>query len=210
MKKLTGLVVLTLISGLAFAQDLDTLSMDDLAVDTVLLDTINEPPPYYGGIYFMIGGRINPHYGGYNNALGLGIGAQYNKWIAAFSVVDFRGRIEDFLIFPNTFELDYRYGGPTFGYELLDSYWISWDMTVSYFFGDMVWRNMRNDEDFLRDKFSIMILSTKIDFDGIRYVKPYLKLGYQKTNNLDLTLVKPADFSGLVFVFGVQIGYFNQ
>lgn len=199
-----------IIAGNALSQELDSLSMDSIAIDTVLLDTIQEPPPYYGGAYVFGEGQISPHYTGYNNAISMGIGIQYNRWIGTFSVVDFEGRIEEFLIFPNVFELDYRYGGPSIGYELYDGYWISWDLTASIFFGDMIWRNKRRNEDFLRDKFSLMVLSTKVDFDAIRYFKPYLKIGYQKPNNLDLTLVENSDFTGLVFVFGIQVGYFNQ
>ena len=210
MRKRLTVCLISMIALKVVGQDLDTLAMDSIAIDTVTLDSIKEPPPYYLGTYIALEAQFNPHYLGYNSAISLGIGAKYNRWIGEFNVVNFNGRIEEFLVFPNVFELDYRYGGPTIGYEVLDSDLVSWDLAASFLFGDIIWRNRRTREDFLRDKFSVMVLSTKVDLELVRFVKPYVEVGYQKANNLDLTLINSEDFSGLVLNFGIQIGYFNQ
>ena len=211
MNKKIALFLLLFAGGTVYAQDLDTLDLDSYPLDTLLQDTlVDEPPPYYGGIYFSREVKISPHYGGYNHASGFGAGLQYERWILGFTVYRFEGVIEELIIFPNVFELDYRYGGPTVGYELVTNDWFSIDALGSLHFGDMVWRNVGTRENLFRDEFSLITLAVKMDLDKFRYAKPYVHLGYQKAQNLAFERVEADQFTGFVFVFGIQIGYFNQ
>lgn len=199
-----------LMSSLAYSQDLDTLAMDSLSADSLLLDSIKEPPPYYAGIYLIGEAKISPHYNGYNFALSYGAGFQYQKWSIGFTVTEFEGIQEEFVIFPNVFRLDYRYGGPNVGYEIVRDSQMSLDLYASFQLGDMVWERAEPSERVFRDKFSVMSISTQVSFNRVRYIKPYIRVGYQKMNNLILERVNSSDFTGFVFVFGMQIGYFNQ
>ena len=209
MKKLFGLLVF--FSTTLFSQDLDTLMVDSIAMDSLGIDSVEkEPPPFYGAIYLTGEVRIAPHFNGVNGATALGVGIQYNRWQLGFNIYDFQGTIESLIIFPNVFSLDYRYAGPTLGFELYDDDWFSLDMAASFGLGDMIWRDVRNDTDFFRDEFSILSIGLSADLDRVRYVKPYFTLGYQQTNNLVLERVENNEFTGVFFVFGIRLGYFNQ
>ena len=210
MIKKTGIIVLIFFCGSSFSQDLDSLTLGQLALDTLLQDSIDEPPPYYAGVYIFGEALLGPHYRGTNLAAAIGVGLQYKKYILGFSVTEFQGSLEEFVIFPNVFELDYRFAGITVGYELLNSEWISMDVVATHQLGDMVWRNKSSGVNFLRDEFSISSIGLKVDLDRYRYTKPFFRISYQKANNLDLAIVNNGDFDGFVFVFGLQIGYFNQ
>ena len=215
MKKIVGFVGLALWSIVVIAQEVDMQEIDSLtseivATDTLLLDSIDEPPPYLLGVYFFGEGQVGPHYGGYNLAATVGIGVQYERWMAEFSVTDFSGVNQEFLIFPRTFLLDYRYAGPSINYQLAKQEWFSIYTGASFFMGDMLWQEIFPAETIQRDEISILNLSAQLNLEKLRYIKPYVRFGYQRTNDLDLSLVNSSDFTGLVFVFGIQIGYFNQ
>ena len=211
MKKILGIFLLTLVWFSGYSQVQDTIPLDSMALDSLPQDSIvKEPPAYVLGGYGFAEFQIAPNYRGYNESVGLGIAVQYNRWVLGFSVVDFKGVIEDLVIFPSVFELDYRYAGPFVGYEVLKAYDFSLDVQASFQLGDMIWRRKETGEDFLRSEYSITTIRTKIEYDRLRFIKPYMQVGYQLANNLDLELVNNSDFEGFVFVFGLQIGYFNQ
>lgn len=208
MKKFLKLLVF--VSNAAFSQDLDTLSVDTLAMDTAGLDSVEKVAPYYAAAYLMGEVRIAPHFEGTNIATGLGIGIQYNRFQLGFEVYNFQGTIETLVIFPNVFSLDYKYAGPTVGFEVYDHKWFSVDLMASYRRGDMIWKEIESDTDFFRDEFDILSFKVSIDLDRFRYAKPYFTVGYQKTNNLILERVDNQEFTGIFFAIGMRIGYFNQ
>ena len=215
MKKIVGFIVLATISFLALSQEVDqqavySLTQEVFATDTLQLDSIDEPPPYYLGVFLFNQVQASPHYAGYNLAASIGAGVQYNRWMAGFSVTEFSGINQEFLIFPRAFLLDYRYGGPSISYLLARQSWYSIYAGASYFVGDMVWEEIRPEERLQRDEISLLNLSAQMYVDKLRFLKPYVKFGYQRASELDLTLVNSDDFTGFVFVFGIQVGYFNQ
>lgn len=199
MRKLAGLIIL--IAGFAQAQELDT----------VALDTAKKlPPPYYGAIYVDAMVHIGPNLAGLNISSAVGFGVQYEKWTLGFSQFNFQGADEGFIIFPNLFELDYRYGGPQIGYAVHQSEWIRGQLQLSYYWGDMLWREKETKNDFLRDEFTMISVASRIELNKIRYAKPYFIVGYQQLNDLSLAATNNEDFSGVFFGLGIRIGYFNQ
>lgn len=198
MKKILGLLVL--VSGLALGQD----------IDTVVLDTTKRIPNYFGGVSFDVGIKLAPNPPGINEAHYLGAGIQYNKWSFGFMVYDFKGTIERQLIFPNVFELAYRYGGPQISFEIQETKWANIYTQISYSKGDMTWRNIEDDKDFLRSEFDMWTFSMKLETDRLRFVRPYLNGGYQHLSKLKLNGLSDSDFSGFFFGLGVRLGYFNQ
>lgn len=198
MRKLLGLLVL--VSGMAISQEMDT----------VTLDTMKKVPTYFGGVFLEMGGKMAPNPPGVSLTQFIGAGIQYNKWSLGFLVNDFKGTTQRFLIFPNGFELEYKYGGPVVGFSYLQTRWIEASIQTSYSLGDMTWRNIVNQEDFIRSEFSLFAVSTKLEFIRLRYVRPYFNLGYQQMSGLNLAGVENADFSGFFLGLGLRLGYFNQ
>jgi len=204
MKKFLGLLIL--ISTFSYSQDLDTLALDSVGIDTVE----QLPPAHYVGAYGVAQIKLSPHLGGYNAASALGLGIQYDKWSLSVIRQEFIGNIEAFVVFPNVFELKYQYLGPTVGFEFQGNEVVSSQLVFSHQWGDMTWVNLETNEDFVRDRFSISSIGIDIDIDKFRYAKPYLNIGYQRMNNLELERVNNEDFSGFFVVFGIRAGYFNQ
>lgn len=204
MKKL--LWIIFLISGVASAQ-----SLDSLATDTVAMDTLEkEPPPYYLGV-FIDGGLSYEASSPKSNFFSvLGIGIQYNRWVLGMSRSDFQGTIQSFVVFPNTFELKYRYGGISIGYQFYQDDSFNLQLRAGFNKGDMVWRNSEDGQDFLRDEFNLLKIGLRGEFGRFRYIKPHASIGYQKLLDLTLSRLEQNDFSGLFVAAGIRIGYFNQ
>ncbi|MEO9870070.1 hypothetical protein [Ekhidna sp.] len=204
MKKL--FLIFTLISSLASAQELDSLALDTLA-----LDTLEKPlPPYYGGIFFEVKGSLEPSTPEKNILSGYGVGIQYKKWIIGFNRFDTQGKVEALVIFPNIFELKYRYGGPFIAFSAIETSSLSIIFRAGYYQGDMTWQRKEDEEAFLRDEFTLLKGAIIGEFSRFRYAKPYISIGLQEMKDLDLASVENEDFSGLFFAVGLRIGYFNQ
>lgn len=197
-RKILGLIVL--LSGSAFGQSMDTLAAD----------TIRKIPENFIGAYFDSGSKLAPNPPGINQTNFLGGGIQYNSWSLGFSVYNFNGTTKRFLIFPNVFELDYRYGGPRVSYRLYSSKWLDVIGETSYYKGDMTWKNSDDGEDFLRSEFNIWILGLKLEVGKWQFLRPYLNIGYQQMFDLNLYGVEDEEFSGFFFGVGLRLGYFNQ
>lgn len=200
MKKLFGLLLFFF--GLEVcAQEIDSLQVDTLE---------KAPPANYIGVYGSFDLQLTPNINKRNGVISPGFGLRYNKWVLGFSQTTFIGTTSNYVIFPNVFNLEYRHAGLEVGYEIYESQWMTIQVQASYRWGDMVWEDSETQADFLRDKFNMQRLAVVVEVDKIRYIKPYLIIGYQKMNDLSLARVSNVDFSGLFLGLGARIGYFNQ
>lgn len=198
MRKILGLLLL--ISAMAMSQEMDSLAVD----------TIKKAPAYFGGVYLEMGGMAAPNPPGVSLTQFLGAGIQYDRWSAGFLVYNFKGTTQRLLIFPNVFELEYRYGGPFVSFNSTPSKWIDMVIQGSFTAGDMIWRNTEKQEDFLRDEFIISTIFLKMETGRLRFLRPFIKMGYQHMTGLSLRDLDNSDFSGFFFGVGVRVGYFNQ
>ncbi len=200
--------VIFILPFLGYTQEVDSLSTDSLAL---ALDTVEiAPPPYYLGVYLEGGISIEPSAPDRNVMAYWGGGMQYQKWAVGFSIYEFQGSFESFVIFPNVFDLKYRYGGPNIGYYFFMNRKINISANISYLRGDMIWRDKEDGQDFFRDEFDMLKAGLKFEFGKIRYLKPYVSVGYQRIRNLELTGLMADDFTGVNYSIGIRLGYFNQ
>lgn len=209
MKQVVVLFLMVL-SGIGYGQDLSGTLPDSVKIDSVMQDTIVDVPANYRGVYLKFSKMYAPHYNGYNHSSSFGLGLQNNRWRLEFNIIDFRQSIQEFVIFPNQFELDYRYAGTAVAYRVIKRENFNADMVATLARGDMLWSVADTGLDFLRDEFTLYSITTDISSNHLRFVIPYISFGYQGMRNLNLERVKSSDFAGFIFVFGVQIGYFNQ
>ena len=206
LKRVIHLVIL--LPFYCVAQELDSLASDSLTLD---IDTVEiVPPTHYIGAYMVGGITLEPSRPNHNIISFVGGGFQYDRWSLGFLVYDFQGLYESFVIFPNVFNLKYRYGGPNVGYFFLMNRKLYASLNLSYLRGDMVWRNKEDGENFLRDEFNMIKANLRIELSRVRYLKPYISIGYQRINDLKLTGVKAENFSGIQYSIGLRVGYFNQ
>ncbi|WP_436515551.1 hypothetical protein [Ekhidna sp. To15] len=199
MKKILWIILL--IPSLASAQELDSLVTDTTEI---------EPPAYYLAVYVDAGASFEASAPESNFFSVLGIGAQYEKWMIGFYRYDFQGTSQSLVVFPNSFELKYRYAGVYLGYQFYQNELLNVSAGGSYNKGDAVWRSLEDGQDFLRDEFDLIKMRLKVEIGKIRYIKPHASIGYQKMRNLNLANLNESNFSGLFVAAGIRIGYFNQ
>ncbi len=203
------LYLLLIIPSILKAQEIDTLSMDTLAVDLEEEDTVAMPKHTWGA-YLLLGVSLSPNPMGAKEVVMIGGAVKYDRFELGFLKSDFNGSIQRRLVFPNTFVLEYRFGGGFLSYDVLRSGYFLGSVNLSYKRGDMVWKRLDSGEDFLRTTFNAYQVGVRMETTYLRYLRPGVTIGYQRLFNFQLTNLSREDFSGLFFGFNVKIGYFKQ
>lgn len=207
MKKYFGLILLVISSSAAYAQELDTASVDTVQLD--LVDSI-APPKHDVGIYFVAGINLVPGPSGLSDVGMIGVGIKYDRLEAGFIMGTFMGTIQRRIVFPNPFSLDYEHGGGFLSYSMLNREWFAISLETVFQRGDMIWERLDTGEDFLRDTFNIYQFGIKLETGYLRYLRPNITMGYQVMSDIQLASVTKQDFSGFYIGIGLKVGYFNQ
>lgn len=138
-----------------------------------------------------------------------GIGIQYKSLSGGVFISSYEGGYEQILVFPNTFELEYRFGGGYLGMRVFRYQGFEADLRLSYGQGDMVWKRADTRENFIRDEYSLLKPELVVSYSPFRYVKIFINSGYRKFYDLTLTNTAPEEFSGLCVGLGLKAGLFK-
>ncbi len=114
------------------------------------------------------------------------------------------------LIFPNTFDLDYIYGGVHLGTKLMATKRIMIKPSINLGRGDMTWSRQDEDKVFSRDVFKIVHPQIRLGYSPIRFITIYGKSGYRFLNGLNLNGVSSEDFEGFTFGIGLSLYLTNE
>lgn len=192
------------------------LAAQDIPVDSTNLeaDTIIIPQKpllnFKCGIFGEFQVEQTPIFDEWRPMTGFGIGVQYKSLLGGFKVHQFQGTVTSLLIFPNTFSLEYRYGAGYLGFQLLNIKIIELDLRCNYGRGDLVWQKESNDENFLRDEFSIFIPEIMVLYTPIEAIKLYCQVGYKQMSDLELAKLSNKNLSGFTFGIGLRCGIYQK
>lgn len=132
-----------------------------------------------------------------------------NRLIVGAFATSFQAPVSKKVIFPNDFELSYDHGGFIIGYRTDKKGMFDFRFVQKVSFGEMAWRNIRNDEFFLSDRFIILNPTVGVDVNLSRYAKLVGSFGYRKILDLSLAQTSDQDFNGITFRLGLSVGLFN-
>lgn len=196
-------LVLILFSFLAGAQSVE--------LDSLSADSVEKPlPAYYLGFYVDVGLLSAPTIPKRNIEREWVIGAQYNRWMIEGVLVDQLGGFDNVVVFPNIFSFRYRHAGIRLAYNFLQGKVVTLRGGVGIFAGDMLWEYKDTEVEFQRETFSAAKLHAALEYDKFRFVKPYVRLGYQRVFDVELLAASGSDFEGWNAKIGIRVGFFNQ
>ncbi|MFY0605387.1 MAG: hypothetical protein JXR10_01650 [Cyclobacteriaceae bacterium] len=167
-------------------------------------------PKIRKGLYFDASGDIVNGPGNKELATSLELGLTFSVIDLAFFINRSHGDHEADLIFPNTFELDYLYGGVHLGTNFRILSYITIKPSINIGRGDMIWSRKEEDEVFSRDEFNAIHPQLRVGFAPFKFVNIYGKAGYRFINKLNLQGVTPSDFDGYTFGCGVSFYLTNE
>lgn len=209
MKKI--LLFFFLVPSSLFGQELDSLVIDTLAIDSVVMDTLlaDSLPKTYWAVSVDVDYLWAPNPQGYEVLAGIGGAVDYKKISFGLMAYEFKGEFSSKIIFPNDFIFNYRYAEASFKYLVIQTPSIdSWFM-LSYGQGEAKWAYAESNEIFEKDSFGLVKFGGVIELSKVRFIRPFLKFGYQKMVSLDLKNVVNRDFADFFLGIGVRLGYFN-
>ncbi|WP_258097934.1 hypothetical protein [Marinoscillum pacificum] len=209
MKKLILWLFLSTAFTLAYGQEVALDSVTIQPHDSLLVE--KDPLiKFESGVFLETGFQMIPIKTNYGPTSQLFIGLQYKNLFGGFGVYNYQGDYQTTVIFPNNFNLAYKYGAARLGLRAYDSKYFEINAQIQYGKGDAVWIRESNDEKFIRSKFDIIEPQVMVLYTPIEQVKLFTTLGYKSMQNLDIVHLSNKDFSGITFGFGIRCGIYQQ
>lgn len=161
---------------------------------------------YVGGIYEQ--SPVSSHY---TNSLGVQTALILKKhWqLGCYAVNYSKDHYRKQLIFPNSFQMNYKHGGFLLGYRtyMNKPYEITIESKVG--FGEVKWKRVESERTFLADRFNMFHIQAGVDYMLTRFMALHAFSGYRWMNGLNITGLNSDDFKGFYWGFMFKIGMFR-
>lgn len=113
------------------------------------------------------------------------------------------------LIFPNTFEMNYKHAGLLLGYRTYFDKNFEFNVESKWGFGEVKWDQVETGSAFLADKFHMIHLQVSMDYMLAKFLVLNAFFGHRWMNGLDITGLSSDDFNGLFYGVTVKVGKFK-
>lgn len=113
------------------------------------------------------------------------------------------------LIFPNFFDMSYRYGGGFIGYHRLfdNRFLVGLRMRVGH--GEVLWERLDSGENLTSDKMLVLEPQATVGY-VFKYVGIEGYVGYRNVSDLEIPELVNADFNGLQYGISIKLGFLNK
>jgi hypothetical protein len=150
-----------------------------------------------------------PGPGGTQKLKRLGSGVCIQRLLIGGFVSEVDETYEKELIFPNTYQMNYKYGGGYIGMHIVQKKPFEIDIKFGMAWGDIVWRKKETDENFLQDRFTVLLPELSLVYVPITYLKLFATAGYRNINNMDISRIEPTELNGMTFGLGISVGFYQ-
>lgn len=113
------------------------------------------------------------------------------------------------LIFPNTFQMNYKHAGALIGYRTDLEQNFQFNLESKIGFGEVKWDQVETGRHFLADKFQMIQLQGGIDYLLTKFIAINGFVGYRWMQNLEITGLTNEDFEGMYFGVALKAGIFK-
>jgi len=113
------------------------------------------------------------------------------------------------LIFPNTFQMNYKHAGMLIGYRTNFGKIFGFNIESKLGFGEAKWDQVETGRPFLADKFRMFHLQVSIDYLLTRFIALNAFFGYRWMDDLDITGLTNEDFKGVNYGLMIKMGVFK-
>lgn len=114
------------------------------------------------------------------------------------------------IVFPNEFDMSYRYGGLIIGYHTMLEERYQLAIRVRAGRGEVLWERLDSGLNLVSDK--MLIIEPQVSFGYVlnKFLAAEVYAGYRKMSDLDIPELKNEDFNGFQFGFGIKAGLVNS
>ena len=113
------------------------------------------------------------------------------------------------LIFPNSFQMNYKHGGFVLGYRTNLDRDYEFNIESKIGFGEVKWTLVETGEPFLTDKMRLLQLQMSVDYVLAKFVALNAFTGYRWMGGLDITGLTNDSFNGFYVGLAIKIGKFK-
>ncbi|MEP2023063.1 MAG: hypothetical protein ABJH98_10870 [Reichenbachiella sp.] len=113
------------------------------------------------------------------------------------------------LIFPNTFQMNYKHAGILVGYRTSLEKNIEFNLVSKYGFGEVKWDQVETGYQFLADKFRMFHLQASADYLVTKLIAVNAFMGYRWMQDLDITGLTNESYTGLYYGLAIKVGVFK-
>lgn len=189
------------------AQEIQRDSLQTEADTTAHFNLLGFPEEF--GVFAEAMMEATPGPQTYYPAHQLGFGLTYKRLVVGGYIHSLKRSYESIFVFPNLFEVDYKYGGCYLGMHVFRSRPFEVDLRVNYGRGDMVWQQAESGNDFIRDEYSILKPELLVSYVPLKYVKVFITSGFRKMYNLSIPDLNNEEFSGFTLGLGIKAGFYQ-
>lgn len=148
--------------------------------------------------------HIAPGLSNHHPAYSLSAMAQYQWFSFGFTMTQFNGQYERKVIFPNLFQLDYRYGGLLANFRIWSKKWTEIHTRFGLGRGDILWESQEIKQS-LRDKYNYVSTSFMVVSSPLDRIKLLVSFHYLLTSDLDLPALSSDELKGLGYGVGLKL-----
>lgn len=113
------------------------------------------------------------------------------------------------LIFPNSFQMNYKHGGLLVGYRTNLEKKYEFNLETKAGWGEVKWDEYPAGNVFLIDKFRTLQLQLSVDYVLTKFLALNGFAGYRWMNELDITGLTNEDFQGVYYGIVAKVGLFR-
>lgn len=161
---------------------------------------------YVGGVYER--SSVAPVH---TNSFGLQAALLIKKhWqLGFYGLRHTNGKYREQLIFPNSFQMNYKHAGLLIGYRTNLERKYEFNVESKYGFGEVKWAELSTGNSFLADRFRILQVQFSVDYllTGFFAINGFV--GYRTMQALDITGLENSDFDGIYYGVAVKLGKFR-
>lgn len=195
---------LTLVAYPLLAQETDSVAvLPELSEETTRKERIGD-----AGIFLATSRLYAPFTKGFQQSITMEAGGYLRSIIAGTFLVVFDGEYTESVIFPNTFRINYLYGGGYVGYRFVINPEMVITSKIQLARGDMIWERTGNFQNVFRDEMMVYQPHLQFEYSPLRFMGITAGAGYRLVSDLSLPDITSADFSGWYMGAGIKIGYF--
>jgi hypothetical protein len=199
-------IILTILIGairpMGFAQDSTAVDVDS----TIVIKTI----PFPWAISIEAQFESNNFNFDLNPSTFYGMGLEYKRLLFGFYYRELISSTEKRVVFPNNFSLHSSSGGGYLGYRIVDKKLLGLSARVQLGSGDILWRRVDNETDFVRDVFTEVKPEILLEFEPTIITQLYIGIGYKHISDFDIPSFNRNDISGITITGGIKLGFFYK
>lgn len=129
--------------------------------------------------------------------------------IGFYNMINNNNEYREQLIFPNSFQMNYKHGGFVLGYRTNLDRAFEFNIESKIGFGEVKWTQVETGDAFLVDKFKLLQFQISVDYMLAKFLALNAYLGHRWMSDLEITGLNNDDFNGFYFGLAMKLGKFR-